>query len=119
MSGRGGEMLDQLHMSKADNSYYKKLQDFLHPDLLILDELEFKALPRYSADDFFEVISKQYEKGSCIITTDKTFEQWGDIFTDAILASAILDRVLHHCSIFKINGPSYRAKNIQNKKENK
>jgi DNA replication protein DnaC len=113
-----GEMLDQLHMSKADNSYYKKLQDFLTPDLLILDELGFKALPNYSADDFFEVISKRYEKGSCIITTNKTFEQWGDIFTDNILASAILDRIIHHSSVFKINGPSYRAKNIQNKKGN-
>jgi DNA replication protein DnaC len=112
-----GEMLDQLHMSKADNSYYKKLQDYLNPDLLILDELGFKALPSYSADDFFDVISKRYEKGSCIITTNKNFEQWGDIFTDNILASAILDRMVHHSKIFKINGPSYRTKNIQ--EENK
>lgn len=111
-----GEMLDQLHMAKADNSYYKKLQDFLLPDLLILDELGFKALPNYAADDFFEVISKRYEKGACIITTNKTFEQWGDIFTDTILASAILDRIVHHSSIFKINGPSFRSKNLQNKK---
>lgn len=111
-----GEMLGNLHMSKADNSYYKKLQDYLMPDLLILDELGFKALPGYSADDFFDVISKRYEKGSCIITTNKTFEQWGDIFTDNILASAILDRMVHHSHIFKINGQSYRAKNIQEEK---
>lgn len=111
-----GEMLDHLHMAKADNSYYKKLQDYLTPDLLILDELGFKALPNYSADDFFDVISKRYEKGSCIITTNKTFEQWGDIFTDNILASAILDRMVHHSHIFKINGPSYRAKNIKETK---
>lgn len=108
-----GEMLDQLHMAKADNSYYKKLQDYLTPDLLILDELGFKALPHYAADDFFDVIAKRYEKGSCIITTNKTFEHWGDIFTDSILASAILDRMVHHSQIFKINGPSFRAKNIQ------
>ena len=106
-------MLDQLHMAKADNSYYKKLQDYLTPDLLILDELGFKALPNYAADDFFDVISKRYEKGSCIITTNKTFEQWGEIFTDNILASAILDRIVHHSNIFKINGPSFRAKNIK------
>lgn len=112
-----GEMLDQLHMSKADNSYYKKLQDYLIPDLLILDELGFKALPSYAADDFFDVISKRYEKGACIITTNKIFEQWKDIFTDNILASAILDRIIHHASVFKINGPSYRAKNLQTKKE--
>ena len=111
-----GEMLDQLHMAKADNSYYKKLQDYLTPDLLILDELGFKALPHYAADDFFDVISKRYEKGSCIITTNKTFEQWGDIFTDNILASAILDRMVHHSQVFKINGPSYRARNIKEAK---
>lgn len=86
---------------------------YLKPDLLILDELGFKRLPGYSADDFFEIISKRYEKGSVIITTNKTFEQWGDIFTDNILASAILDRVVHYSTIIKINGPSFRAKNLK------
>jgi DNA replication protein DnaC len=111
-----GEMLDNLHMAKADNSYYKKLQDYINPDLLILDELGFKALPAYSAQDFFDVIAKRYEKGACIVTTNKNFENWGEIFTDNIMASAILDRIVHHSSIFKINGPSYRAKNIQEDK---
>lgn len=109
------DMLEQLHMAKADNSYYKKLQDYLLPELLILDELGFKALPDYAADDFFAVIAKRYEAGSCIITTNKTFEQWGDIFKDSVLASAILDRIVHHSNLFKINGPSYRAKTIQKK----
>lgn len=108
------EMLYQLHISKADNSYYKKLKEYLSVDLLILDELGFKKLPQYSADDFFEVISKRYEKGSCIITTNKTFEQWGDIFADNILSSAILDRVIHNSKIFKIKGSSYRAKSVGN-----
>ncbi len=111
-----GEMLDQLHMSKADNSYYKKINEYLVPDLLILDELGFKAMANYAADDFFDVISKRYEKGACILTTNKAFEQWGDIFTDAILASAILDRLVHHAQVFKINGPSYRAKHIKEDK---
>ena len=84
-------------------------------DLLILDELVFKRLPGYStsADDFFEIISKRYEKGSVIITTNKTFEQWGDIFTDNILASAVLDRVVHYSTIIKSNGRSYRAKDLK------
>ena len=80
---------------------------------MILDELGFKRLPRYSVDDFFEVISKRYEKGSVIITTNKTFEQWGDIFTDNIFASAILDGVVHFSTIVKINGPSFQAKNLK------
>lgn len=107
------EMLYQLHLSKADNSYYRKLQEYLLPDLLILDELGFKKVPNYSADDFFEVISKRYERGSCIITTNKSFEQWGEIFADQTLSSAILDRLIHYATIFKINGPSYRTKALK------
>ena len=94
------EMIYNLYMSKADNSYYKKMNYYLAPDLLVLDELGFKKFPNYSADDFFEIISRRYEKGSMIITTNKTFEQWSDIFGDNILASAILDRIVHHSSIF-------------------
>ena len=107
------EMLQNLNASKADNSYNQKVSCYLAPDLLILDELGFKKVPDYSADDFFEIISKRYEKGSVIITTNKTFEQWGDIFADSILASAILDRIVHYSTIFKINGNSYRARNLK------
>jgi len=107
------EMLQNLNYSRADNSYYQKISFYLAPDLLILDELGFKKLPNYSADDFFEVISKRYEKGSVIITTNKAFEQWGDIFADNILASAITDRIVHYSTVIKIKGPSYRAKDIK------
>ncbi len=107
------EMLQSLYFSKADNSYYGKLSYYLAPDLLILDELGFKKIPSHNADDFFEVISKRYEKGSVIITTNKSFESWGDIFADSILASAIIDRVVHYSTVIKINGPSYRTKDIK------
>ena len=107
------EMLKTLHASKADNSYYQKVSHYLAPDLLILDELGFKKIPNYSADDFFEIISKRYEKNSIIITTNKPFEQWGEIFSDNILASAIIDRIVHYSIIVKINGQSYRSKNLK------
>lgn len=107
------EMVQSLNASKADNSYHQKVAYYLAPDLLVLDELGFKKLPGYSADDFFEIISKRYEKGSVIITTNKTFEQWSDIFADQILASAILDRIVHYSTVFKISGPSFRAKNLK------
>lgn len=111
------ELLYQLHVSKADNSYYKKLTEYLAPDLLVLDELGFQKFPQHSIDDFFEVISKRYEKGSLIITTNQPFEQWGNIFGDTILAEAILDRVVHHSMIFTIKGPSYRSKVVKKKEE--
>lgn len=107
------QMLQDLHVAKADNSYNKKLEFYLLPDLLIIDELGFKKVPQYSADDFFEVISRRYEQGSVIITTNKHFEQWGEIFADNVLASAILDRIVHYSEIIKINGPSYRQKELK------
>jgi DNA replication protein DnaC len=107
------EMLYQLYISKADNSFYRKINEYLSPDLLIIDELGFKAIPEHSTSDFFEVISKRYDKASCIITTNKQLEQWSDIFGDGALSSAISDRLVHHSAPIKISGPSYRAKNIK------
>lgn len=107
------EILHNLNAAKADNTYYKKLDYYLKPDLLILDELGFKKIPNYSADDFFDIISRRYEQGSVIITTNKSFEKWKDIFSDNTLASAILDRIVHHSTIIRINGPSYRTKHIR------
>ena len=104
------DMLYNLHISRADNSYYKKLQQLVSYDLLVLDELGFKTLPRYSADDFFNVISKRYENKSIIITTNKDFDSWNNIFGDEELTKAIVDRLMHHAKVFKITGPSFRTK---------
>ena len=105
-------------MAKADNSYHKKLKQIIDYDLLILDELGFKQLPKYSTDDFFNVISKRYETKSTIITTNKVIDQWNDIFDEQVLTRAIVDRIMHHASIVCINGKSFRMKTKnQNKKE--
>ena len=86
---------------------------YIKQDLLILDELEFKKIHGYSVNDFFEVISKRYERESLITTTNKSFKEWGDIFSNNILASAIIDIVVHHSTIIKINDKSYRTKSIK------
>jgi len=106
------DMLYDMHVSKADNSYSKLLKRLISYDLLILDELGFKQLPSYSADDFFSVISKRYENKSTIITTNKVIDEWNDIFDEEVLTKAIVDRVMHHSNIFHIKGKSYRMKNI-------
>lgn len=106
------DMLYDMHISKADNSYNKLLKRLISYDLLILDELGFKQLPSYSADDFFNVISKRYESKSTIITTNKVIDEWNDIFDEDVLTKAIVDRVMHHSLIFHIKGASYRMKNI-------
>lgn len=107
------DMLYDLHIAKADNSYHKKLAQLIKYDLLILDELGFKKLPKYSSDDFFNVISKRYENKSTIITTNKDLDEWNDIFEEEMLTKAIIDRVMHHSIIFNIKGKSYRTRKLR------
>ena len=108
-------LIDQLHQSKAEGKYQKTVKKFAKADLLILDEVGFKALPQSGIDDFFEVIRNRYEQGSTIITTNRSFEDWGKLFGDKVMASAIIDRIVHHAHIIKITGESYRLKNAQNR----
>jgi DNA replication protein DnaC len=72
--------------------------------------LVLKKLNQTSVDDFYEVVSKRYEASSTIVTTNKPFDEWGHIFYDPLLASAILDRFVHHCNFVVIDGPSYRMR---------
>ncbi|MFE4335953.1 ATP-binding protein, partial [Streptomyces sp. NPDC056831] len=76
-----------------------------------VDEVGYQPLERAEANLVFQVISKRYEKGSIILTSNKTFSEWGQVFGDEVLATAILDRLLHHCEVVAINGPSYQLKN--------
>ena len=108
------DLLYNLHIAKADNSYPRKLKQIVNYDLLILDELGFKQLPKYSSDDFFAIISKRYEHKSTIITTNKEIQEWNDIFDEEVLTKAIVDRLMHHASIFNIRGNSYRMKKFKN-----
>ena len=109
------EMMETLFEAKADNSYHRKLKYYLTPDLLILDELGFRQLSDNIVDLFYEIISKRYEKGSLIITSNKSFDDWGSIFHDRILATAILDRIVHHCHLILIKGDSFRMKQQKQK----
>ncbi len=77
---------------------------------MIIDELGLKKLNQNSVDDFYEVIAKRYEQRSTVITSNKTFEEWGKILFDPVLATAILDRFVHHCNFIVINGDSYRMR---------
>jgi hypothetical protein len=67
---------------------------------------------RAAANMVFQLVSRRYERGTIILTSNKAFSEWGQVFTDEVLATAILDRLLHHCDVVAINGPSYRLKNL-------
>jgi len=77
--------------------------------LLIIDEIGYLPMDIQGANLFFQLIARRYEKASTIFTSNKTFSQWNEIF-DVTIASAILDRVLHHCTVVNIKGESYRLK---------
>jgi DNA replication protein DnaC len=104
------EMINSLQQSRADYSYQRKIQLYLKPDLLILDELGYRSMAESTVEDFFEIVSKRYEKGSIIITSNRSIHQWDRVFIDKTLTTAIIDRLLHHCSVIEIKGESYRFK---------
>ena len=108
------EMISVLMASLADNSFLAKLRTFVQPPLLVIDEVGYLPVPKEGANFLFQVVAKRYETGSIILTSNRSFADWGEILGDSIIASAILDRLLHHSTIFSIKGASYR---LREKKE--
>jgi DNA replication protein DnaC len=104
------DMIETLLCGRADGSYAQKLKAYLLPELLVIDELGFKPLPLSVTHDFFDVIAKRHEQKSTVITSNKTFAEWDAIFADKTLATAIIDRLIHHCHPIVIKGESYRMK---------
>lgn len=102
------EMLTQLRASRADQSYDKKLARFTSPDLLILDDLGLRPLVGDEPIDLYEVIRCRYERGAMIITSNRDTQEWHPLFGDPLLASAAMDRLLHHAHVIDIEGESYR-----------
>ena len=105
------ELLEHLSVARVDRSLPRKLMELSRLDLLILDELGYDTLDRERAHLFFQVVAKRYEKGSIVLTSNKNFEKWDEIFGgDEIVATGILDRLLHYSHPIVINGASYRIK---------
>ncbi|MFF5538665.1 IS21-like element helper ATPase IstB [Streptomyces cinerochromogenes] len=105
------DMVRHLKAAEDQGRLIGKLTSYLRPSVLVVDEVGYQPLERAEANLVFQVISKRYEKGSIILTSNKTFGEWGQVFGDEVLATAILDRLLHHCEVVSINGNSYRLKN--------
>ena len=104
------DLILQLKKAHAENRLEQRLKNFCKYSLLIIDEIGYLPVDKDGANLFFQLIAKRYEKHSTIITTNQPFSKWGEIFSDNTLANAILDRLLHHSSVIKINGQSYRLK---------
>lgn len=104
------DLIIQLNKAHAENRLETKLKHFSKYKLLIIDEIGYLPIYKQGANLIFQLINKRYEKNSTIITTNQPFSKWGEVFSDVTLANAILDRLIHHSSIIKITGPSYRLK---------
>jgi DNA replication protein DnaC len=104
------DMVRKLRTADTAGTLGRQILTFLRPTVLVIDEVGYLPLGRADANLVFQVISRRYEKSSTIITSNKSFAEWGQIFTDDVLATAILDRYLHHCEVITINGPSWRLK---------
>lgn len=104
------ELTTRLAKARASNRLEAVLAQLARPKLLVLDELGYLTFSREEASSLFRLLTRRYERGSVIITSNKSFADWGEIFSDTVLASAILDRLLHHSTTINIKGESFRLK---------
>lgn len=103
------KLLEYLKAGRADSSYERRLQNLLRPDVLIIDDFGLKPLQPPADEDFFEVVSERYERGSIVITSNLDFSEWGTAFPNPILAAATIDRLRHQAHRVVIDGDSYRS----------
>ena len=104
------DLITQLNKAHFENKLEARIKHFCRYELLIIDEIGYLPVDKQGANLFFQLIAKRYEKHSTIITTNQTFNKWGEVFSDTVLANAILDRLLHHSTVINIKGTSYRIK---------
>lgn len=103
-------LLQDLQIARANGSYPRMFARILSCDLLILDDFGLQPISPQAAQDLYEIISERYERGSMIITSNRAFEEWGELFTNDLLASAALDRLTHHAHTLIIRGDSFRQR---------
>ena len=111
------DLLQQLKRAKVENRLDSRLKYLNRYKLLIIDELGYLPIDKEDSNLFFQLIDMRYEKKSTILTTNINFSNWDSVFYDAVVANAILDRVLHHSHVISINGRSYRVKDYITKSE--
>jgi DNA replication protein DnaC len=108
------DLIEMIHKdasaSERQDRLSHRLRTLCRPKLLILDEMGYFPLDRLAAQFLFQLVSRRYQKGSIIVTSNKSYGEWGDIFADQVLAAAILDRLLHFSTTLSIRGQSYRLR---------
>jgi DNA replication protein DnaC len=103
-------LVAMLAKAHGDGVLDKQLTILARPKLLIIDELGYLPFEAHAAHLFFQLVSRRYERGSILITSNRSVGEWGSVFGDAVVATAILDRLLHHSHVITIRGDSYRLR---------
>jgi DNA replication protein DnaC len=112
-----GEMLTHLAAIDSESALRRRLRYYAAPDLLCIDEIGQLSFGNRHADLLFEVINRRYEQKSLILTTNKSFAEWSQVFPSAACVVAMIDRIIHHAEIIHIDGESYRAKEANERAE--
>jgi len=108
-----GEMLNDLAAQDGDNALRRRLQHYAKPQLLMIDEVGYLSYSNRHADLLFEIIARRYEKKATLITTNKAFSDWGELFPNAACVVSLIDRLVHHSDIVSIEADSYRLKDAK------
>ena len=103
-------LLAHLHGGRADGTYERRLLAYTRPDLLIIDDFGLKALPAPGPEDLYEIVNERYERGLMIVTSNRAFSEWPELFGNPLLASAALDRLADRAHQVVVTGDSYRSK---------
>ena len=107
---RAYDLMEDLRKARAEHNLDRRMRVYLAPKVLIVDEFGIWPYDRESATAFFTLVSARYERGSIILTSNKGFGEWGELLGDTVIASAVLDRLLHHSHVLNIRGESYRLR---------
>src|SRR5437868_5437153 len=104
------DLVTDLGRAYREGRLDRRLRIYLAPKVLVIDEMGYLPSDEMGATLFFQLVSARYERGSIILTSNKSYGEWGSVFGDPVVASAILDRLLHHSTTINIRGDSYRLK---------
>src|SRR5690349_972873 len=108
--GTLADLITSLEEAQAAGRLHARLKVLTHPALLVVDEIGYLPISRTGAMLFFQLMTRRYEHASTVLTSNKGFEEWGDIFGDDVMAAALIDRLVHHCHLVTIRGNSYRMR---------
>jgi DNA replication protein DnaC len=108
--GTLADLITSLEEAETAGRVQHRLKVLTHPALLIVDEIGYLPVSRNGATLFFQLVNRRYEGASTVLTSNKSFEEWGEVFGDEVMAAALIDRLLHHCHIVNIRGNSFRMR---------